>query len=380
MIATTIFWICVAVIVFTYAGYPLLLWMISWVYRPRVQRDPTYTPSVSVLVVAFNEEEKIAAKIQNVLSCEYPADKIELIVCSDGSTDRTNQIVRDHPDPRVKLVALERNVGVNEAFAAGAAQATGEVLVLTDTGGMFERDALRKVISYFADPKTGCVNGRIVFTNPRGTAVGAGYRGYWLVEGVVRVLESRLGIGVVIVGAFEAIRRELFFPVPSAYSNDMTVPMAVWAQRYRVHFETDALLVTPQLKTGKQEFWRRVRTATRGFTSLGFMNSKVPIWKHPVIWSTFIAHKLLRWLTWVFMLGAFASNAFLLDRPLYRFTFALQVVLYAMAALGWLLSLAGKRLRVLSLPYYFCLLQAAGLLAFFQALRGKKIATWKPTD
>jgi len=379
MTAKIVFWLAAGLLFYTYAGYPLLLGLLCLVRRKKGMPEMKDWPSLSILVVAFNEEQQIARKLQNVLSCNYPKDLLEVIVCSDGSTDRTNQIVSNSDDPRIKLAATNDNRGVNEAFANGAKLAKGDVLVMTDSGGLFEPDALRIAVSHFADPTVGCVNGLFDHTNPGDKPVASGYRSYWAVETAVRLLESRLGVGCVIVGAFQVIRRELYRPIDSSLTNDIIVPMEVCARGFRVVYEPKAIVRAPQAKNTKQEFKRRVRVAVRGWSTLPSLLRVVPFWKTPGNWLVLISHKYLRWLTGLLMVALLASNACLLDLPLFRWTLLLQGLFYGVALAGWGVAvLAPKTPQLLILPYYFCLLHTAGIIGLARALARQHIRTWKP--
>jgi cellulose synthase/poly-beta-1,6-N-acetylglucosamine synthase-like glycosyltransferase len=377
--AVAIFWLAAGLLFFTYAGYPLVLALLCLVRRKPPTPEHGEWPRLSVLVVAFNEEGQIERKLRNVLSCRYPPDRLEVIVCSDGSTDRTNEIVRGFGDPRVKLAATKENRGVNEAFAHGAKQAAGDLFLMTDSGGLFEPEALQIAVRHFADPGVGSVNGLFDHANPEGKPVASGYRSYWAVETTVRLLESRLGFGCVIVGAFEVIRRELYRPIDSSMGNDMIVPMELYAKGFRVVYEPRAVVRAPQEKGTGQEFKRRVRVAIRGWSTLPLLLRAVPFWKTPGNWLVLISHKYLRWLSGPLMLAMLAANACLLDRVVYRWVFVLQVVFYGLALAGWVISLLAPRIpRLLVLPYYFCLLHMAGMVGLSRALVGHQVRTWKP--
>ena len=381
IVALVIFWSMVGLLALTYVGYPLLLALAVLVRGKPKPQDPEQWPRISALVVAYNEGERIAEKITNILECDYPSDRIEVIVCSDGSTDDTNRIVEAYDDPRVHLAASPTNVGVNEAFAVGAKVATGDVFLMTDSGAVFQNDAIRKAARHFADPKVGIVSGRIIFENPNKTAIGGGYRSYWVIETTVRRLESHLGLGVVIVGAFEMIRREAYLPVPSEYANDITAPMYTHLLGYRCRYEPEALQFTPQNKTAGQDFGRRTRMSVRAWSNLPYLARVVPPWKDPIPWAAMLIHKFFRYITWAFLVPLLVANAFLLDEHfLYRVTFWAQVAGYAMALVGMVPALLKKSLPPFSMAFYFCLLQGAAMVGFFKALFGHRIRTWKPVD
>ena len=381
MVAQIVFWIAVGLLAYTYIGYALILALLARIKGRPATPECTEWPKLTALAVAFNEEEQILNKVRNILDNGYPEDRIEVIVCSDGSTDNTNRLVEEYGDPRVHLVVSPTNIGVNAAFAMGAKEATGDVFLMTDGGGaLFEPGAIRKVARHFADPRVGLVSGHIRFENPQKSAVGSGYRSYWQMETKVRQWESHLGLGCVIVGAFEMIRREAYLPIPSEYTNDMGAALYAHSLGYQCRYEPEAVLVAQQTKTAGQDLARRTRMAVRGWSSVPYLLGKVPLLKDLGNWLAIISHKYARWFAGVFLVLLLVANAFLLDVPFYQVTFAVQAAGYAMAAVGWLLALLGKRLQPFSLAFYFCLLQTAGLLGLIQALCGKKIGKWVPVD
>jgi len=378
MIPQILFWMCLSAIAFTYIGYPLLIGLLALLKgRPPI-RAVTDWPRVSALIVAHNEEHQILDKIQNVLDCEYPPDKLEVIVCSDCSTDQTNRLVRELDNPRVHLAASDTNVGVNEAFAMGARQAKGEILMMTDSGGKLQPDAIRAAVRHFGDSKVGLVSGRMMHEDPARSAVGSGYRGYWLMETHLRAMESRLGIAVVATGALEFIRSEAYLPIPSLYSNDMGAPMYAHKMGYLCRSEPDAVLVNIQKNTLGQEFTRRVRMVVRAWPSIPYMLGIVPFLKNVGVWIALLSHKYLRWMTWAFMIGMFVTGLFLLDRPVYLALFWAQVAAYALALIGWVMAAASSRFKPFWIPFYFCLLQAAAMTGFVQVMMGRRIKTWTP--
>ena len=379
MAAQIIFWIAVGMLFYIYLGYPLLLGLLVAVKgKPKPPEDGEL-PRLTVLVVAFNEEQGIIRKIENILGNGYPDDKIEIIVCSDGSTDDTNRLVEEYGDPRVRLVASPENIGVNGAFALGAREATGEVQLMTDSGGsLYEPGAILKAARYFTDPKVGFVSGNIMFENPNKSAIGSGYRSYWSVETQVRQMESHLGLLVVTVGIFEMIRRDAYLPIPSEFANDMAAPFYACSLGYKARYETEALAIAQQRKTPGQDLARRIRMAVRGWSSLPFLRRHVPMLRNVRLWGAMLSHKYFRWCTAIFLVAALVANAFLLDTLLYQITFAGQAFFYGLALIGWLLAIPGRRLQPFSLCFYFCLLQIAGLVGMVQALMGKRIGTWKP--
>lgn len=382
MIAAIVFWTAAGLLVYTYLGYPLVLRLLVLVKgrqrRPDTEAD--VLPRVTALVVAHNEEAGILDKINNILDNGYPDDRIEVIVCSDGSTDRTNDLVENHGDPRVRLAASPTNVGVNEAFSMGARLATGNVFLMTDSGGMFRQGAILTAARHFADPRVGLVSGNIYYENRNQSAIGSGYHGYWFIETGVRQLESDLGFSIVTVGIFEMIRKEAYLSVPSQYNNDMAAPIYAWSLGYSCRYEPDAVAVAIQKKTPSQDMQRRIRMAVRGWSSMPFILKHVPLCRHLRIWAALISHKYLRWAGGFALLSLFVANAFLLDHLFYQIAFAGQAAFYLAGLAGWLLASRGKRVGPISLCFYFCLLQLGGMIGLIQTLAGRRYGVWKPVE
>lgn len=380
MIAEVFFWICAGLILFTYIGYPLLLMILNLFVQRKALPETTNWPDISVLISARNAGEAIEAKIANVLANGYPADRIEVIVYSDGSTDDTNQRVREFGDPRVQLVFSEENIGKNALMERAVQAARHEILVLTDYSELFEPNAIQNAVRHFVNPKIGLVSGRIIYGDPLKSNIGAGYVAYWLIENGVRILESNLGYIAVTVGTFEVIRRDAYFPVSSHLNNDMFAPMYARSRGYVCRFEPQAVLTTEQRRNSSQELARRIRMAIRGFSTLGIMWKQIPFFRNPGTWCVTLCHKYLRWMTWLFMIGILVANVFLVWTPLYLFLLAAQLLGYGMAFVGWGLSLCNRRIRIFTMPFYFCLLQVAAFIALFRTIRGHRIGAWKPTE
>jgi cellulose synthase/poly-beta-1,6-N-acetylglucosamine synthase-like glycosyltransferase len=377
-----LFWIGAALFFHAFIGFPLLMALIGAVRRVGSHSNPAHRPPLSVLIVAKNEGPRVLDKIANLRDCDYPKENLEIIVCSDGSTDDTTALVQGLGDPQVKLVELQRSVGVNEAFQAGMVAVTTDLVLMTDTGGKVNREALWLLSRHFADPRVGGVNGRMVFQNPRRSAVGRGYMAYWALERHLKRLESAAGLAITVTGAIAMVRRDCFVPVPSAFSSDLLTPMSILARGKRMLFEPDALLVSPQGKDSPQEFERRVRTSTRGFSALPFTASRVPPLRHPLIWFAVISHKYMKSLAWGPMALMLVGSLWLslTGAPFYAVALGLQAAAYALALVGFLSERLKLKTSVAALPFYFLLLQVASFVGFTRALRGHRVATWTPVE
>ena len=376
--AEVVLWICVTVCVYVYFGYPALLWVLSRV-RERPVRAADHTPLASFVIAAYNEERVIGDKIANTLALDYPEDRIEVLVVSNGSTDRTEEIVRSWNDPRVRLIALPRP-GKMHALNEGAKAATGEILVFTDADFLLDRHTLRLLASKFADPEVGGVCGARNTTVRRegdATSEGEGLYARW--DKWQKTLESRIGSVFAADGLLYAIRRTLYTPIADLHAaDDIWVSTRIPIQGYRLLFEPNATAYELAGVDADQEFKRRIRVtnhSVRGLLTLG-----THLFTHGFYSLELLSHKLVRHLIPFFLVPLFIVSAFLAAyRPIYLLAFSGQVALYALALIGW--ALRGRpigRAKPFFIPYFFCFVNGAALFGVLAILRGSKTEAWVP--
>ncbi|HEX6179495.1 MAG TPA: glycosyltransferase family 2 protein, partial [Thermoanaerobaculia bacterium] len=331
-----VFWISLAVCVYIYFGYPALLWIVSRV-RPRPVREADVTPRATFLIAAYNEEKVIARKIENTLSLNYPADNLEVLVVSNGSTDATAQIVRSWNDPRVRLIDLPQP-GKMAALNEGARAATGEILVITDADFFLDPHSLREIARKFADPEVGGVCGtRSAPKNSAGEATGEGEGMYHRWDRWQKVLESRIGSVFAADGLLYAIRRELYKPVSLAsQADDIAVSTRVVLQGYRLLFEPRATAWEESVIEAREEFRRKIRVTNHSVRALLAIGT--PLFTSGFYSVELLSHKLVRHFIPFFLIPLFVSNAFLIaESAFYAMTFAGQVAIYGLAILGAIL-------------------------------------------
>jgi GT2 family glycosyltransferase len=376
--AEVVFWLCVAVLGYVYAGYPALVTLAARL-RPRPVIRRPIEPSVSVLIVAHDEAERIAARLQNLLALDYPPERLEILVGSDGSTDDTAVRARTWEAKGVRVTACARRRGKPAVLNELAAQARGEILVLGDVRQRWAREALRALVAPFADPTVGAVSGELVLTDDDdATAVGTGVGAYWRYEKAIRVAESRLDSTVGATGAIYAVRRALFEPVPvDTILDDVLIPLRVACRGYRVVFESSALAFDRPASAATEEFTRKVRTIAGNFQ----LFTRHWRWvlcpgRNRLLVQT-MSHKVLRLASPLFLLGAFVSNALLLARWPYAVLLGIQLAFYAAAARGATLPAGAVRPAWVAVPYVFCLLNDATLVAFARFVRGRVRVTWE---
>jgi cellulose synthase/poly-beta-1,6-N-acetylglucosamine synthase-like glycosyltransferase len=367
------------VCLYVYAGYPALLVVLSYL-RPRPVRRGEYRPRITVIIPAFNEEASIAGKIRGTLANGYPEHLLEILVASDGSTDRTNEIVRSLEGPRVHLLALPRN-GKVAALNSAVRYVTGDIVVFTDADVVLDEGALSRLVSNFADPDVGAATGRKAYL--RQTSQSAIERGdglYSRFDEWQKLMESHIGSTIGAHGALHALRRDLYVTVEdTTVADDMAISMQVVLQGKRLVYEREAIARVARPGEVRTEFARKVRIANQVMRAM--FGLKTALWTSGFYSVQLISHKLLRYFVPVFLTLMFVSNAVLaVDSVSWRALLVLQSGFYGAAVAALLLGnrCRGAWLRVLTIPYFFCAVNAGALVALLTLARGRRSATWAP--
>lgn len=379
LLAAIVFWASVGALCYTYAGYPLLLLAVS-LWRARAVKRAAYEPLVSVIITAYNEERDLRAKLLNTLALDYPADKLEIIVASDCSTDRTDEIAREFAAQGVRLHRQTERLGKTAAQNAAVALARGEVILFSDATTLYQADVLRVMMPDFADETVGCVAGRLVYVDPAQTSVGHGARSYWNYETFLKKHESRACSLIGASGCLYAVRRAAYVPMYNEACSDFLIATKMVEQGLRAVYEPGAVCTEETNRRTGKEMRMRVRVITQTFTDL---------WRHRAMMNPLrsgfyavqlFSHKVLRYFVPVFLLALFAASAALAPSSLfYAVCLIAQLLFYALAALGWMLDKAGvRRLRLLALPQYFVLANVASVIACYKFLSGERYARWEP--
>lgn len=374
-----IFWLSLAAIVYHYCGYPLVLLALNrLIKRPPVQ-TAEITPSVSLVISAYNEEEVIQKKVENALAIDYPQDQFEIVVASDGSTDQTCAIVQEYASRGVKLYHSPERRGKNGALNAVAQHVRGDILVFTDANGMFQQNAIRELVQPFADPRVGCVCGELIYRNPNENLVAEGYNHYWRYDQRLKRLETRLLSLLGANGSIFAVRRELNEWLDPRISNDMVLPIKVAARGYAVIYRPEAVSIESGSAGEQEELRRRSRIVARGIMGTLFLLPELLRRGKVLLLFQLFSRKVLRYIFPLLLSALLISNCFL-SGPFYRLTLLAQVIPYALAVLGHYLAQRGMKVRLLSLPYYFCVGNLAALKGLFKVLSFQELATWEGFD
>jgi cellulose synthase/poly-beta-1,6-N-acetylglucosamine synthase-like glycosyltransferase len=370
-----VFWLCACVIVYVYAGYPLVVRVLARFVGKGVARAEIQ-PTVTVVIAAYNEARGIRAKLQNVASLSYSADLVDIIVASDASSDATDEIVKAFDPSRVRLVRVEGRKGKTACQNAAMQSATGEIVVFTDATTRIEPHALSALAANFADPAVGCAAGSLVYETTSSNPTGEGGAAYWSYELNLRRAESALGSLVGVSGCLYAVRRSAYRPIAPELISDFVIALHLHEQGMRTVLEPNAICFEDTLAQGGQELAMRVRVAVRSINALIAERRLLnPLRFGRFAWQLW-SHKVLRYASPLFWIVALATSLALSASPLYLTLFALQVLLIAAGIAGFLLH--AQRPGLLTKPYYFLLTNVASLLAMLRYLKGERIVTWKP--
>lgn len=367
----------VLVIVWVYAGYPLALAATAALRRRPVRRAPIEL-TVSFIICAYNEARDIARKLEETLALDYPADRLEVVVASDGSTDATDDIVRGFA-PRVRLLRVEGRGGKTVAQNAAVASATGDILVFSDVTTLYDRGTLRAMVENFADPAVGCVGGDLHYLKERQNPSAEGRALFWGYERQLRLWESQVHSIIGVAGCVYAMRRSLYVPLDAGAISDFVQPGKVTERGYRTVLEPRALAWEPvESHSLGEELRRRARVITRGLRGAFRMPALLDPTRHPWFAIELWSHRVLRWLVPVFLLVLLAASVVLAGRaPLYRLALGGQLAVYGAGAVAWALERLRVRLPGLFIPLYFCLVNLAPLLALAWLVRGEKKVVWE---
>ena len=377
--SAVIFWGALAAIAYAYILFPLIVLLRGRLFaRPFTQGD--ITPRVSIIVAAHNEESSIGSKLQNMLSSDYPADCLEVIIASDGSDDDTENIVRQFEKKGVRLLSLPRR-GKAHAMNAAVAVSSGEILVFSDANSMYAAGALRALARPFADATVGGVAGDQRYLNDSSAAITAdGERAYWDFDRMLKEAQSQAGNVTSATGAIYAIRRSLFSPVPEGVTDDFVTSTKVIAQGRRLVFAPAAVAFEPVARSGGVEFGRKVRVITRGFQSVLEMRTLLNPFRYGFYAIQLFSHKVVRRLVALPLLVLLVGSLMLWnDGPVYGTVALGQLVVYGCAALGVALSRTRfGRTRILTLPLFFVAVNVAALMAALKLLVGQRVVMWDP--
>lgn len=370
-----LFFLSLLAIFYAYFGYPLSLIIIrQWTPKKNPKRD-RITPSVSFIIAAFNEENRINEKLVNCLALDYPSNKLQILVASDGSTDQTNEIVRSYSGKFIELLEVQHRGGKENAQKEAIPYARGEIIVFSDVATILEQHGLREIISNFADPTVGCVSSEDRLINKNGKPSGEGV--YVRYEMWLRRLESNVNSLVGLSGSFFAARVEVCQDFSGDVQSDFRTLLSSIKLGLRGVSDPRALGIYSNITDEKKEFERKVRTVLRGMTVFFRHSAFLNIFRYGLFSYQFFCHKLMRWLVPIFLVTALVSNTILANFSLFYMVMLLgQLIFYGLGIYGWFTqSLSG----ILKTPMYFLIVNTAIAKAWWQYVTGKRIVLWTPS-
>ncbi len=378
LVAKVFFWSSAAALLYTYAGYPVLVWLVGRV-RPRAVRRAACEPTVSVVITAYNEERDLAAKLENTLALDYPKEKLEIIVASDCSSDRTDEIARSFQSRGVRLHRQVERLGKTAAQNAAVELARGEVILFSDATTLYEPDVLKALAPNFADASVGCVAGRLVYVDPTASGVGRGAKSYWGYETFLKTHESRALSLIGASGCLYAVRRAAYVPLYHEACSDFIIATKMVEQGLRAVYEPAAVCTEETNRRADKELRMRVRVIAQTYSDLWRHRSMLNPARGGFYAVELLSHKVLRYAVPFFLALVLLSSAVLAPGSVFFALLAAGQALFYLAALaGWLLERRGRRVRLLALPHYFVLANLAAVIAFYKFARGERYARWEP--
>lgn len=370
-----IFWTSLALLLYTFIGYPLILKAISTLLPHRDKSGGSDCPAVSILLSVYNEEAVIREKIENFLALDYPEDKLELVIISDMCSDRTDDIIRSIGNPRVTLLVQTERSGKTKNLNRGAREATGDVLVFTDANAMYDRDAVTNLVRHFADPSIGLVTGKSVYIDPAtgGTTSGGVYRRY---EDFIKAGESRVVSIVGADGAIYAMRKTLYEELRPEYINDFIHTIQAVLKGYRAVSDDEAICREEADEDSSGEFRRQTRIMSQSWLIFLSQAGKLAASGSIAYLWALVSHKFLRWLTVPLMILTLFSSLLLSGQGL------LFQAVFAGEMFFVILALCGMRLNsgISRVAYLFTLLHLASVFGLYKYLTGNMYTTWSPRN
>ncbi|MEW6126320.1 MAG: glycosyltransferase family 2 protein [Acidobacteriota bacterium] len=375
--AKFLFWFSIAALLYTFVGYPLAVWMLARFRGRHVSKQP-FTPHLTVIIACLNEEKNIAARIHNLLQSDYPKTHLEIIVVSDGSTDRTVECAESFTSQSVRLLHYPERRGKPSALNLGVQHASGDILVFADARQSFEPQALKELAANFADATVGAVSGSYVISKPGGSTVVEGVGFYWQYEAWIRQNEGRFNSIIGATGAIYAIRKKLWKALPpETILDDVYTPMQIALSGSRVIYEPAAAAHDRAPQSARREFSRKARTLTGNYQLCQLM-PRLLFPNNLLLWQ-FWSHKLLRLAAPILMMILLIANISIclqnagdLAALFYKTALAFQSGFYLSVLFGWLLAKRKIRVKIFNVVYVFSVMNAAAIVGLFYFIFGKR--------
>lgn len=378
------FWLCIALVLYTYIGYGIVIGILVKI-KARFKPAPVYdaeapSPTVAFVVAAYNEEDYIREKIANSLALEYPKDKLRIVFVTDGSSDRTPEIVKEYPD--IALMHEDERRGKIHAMHRAMGHIEEEIVIFSDANTELNPDALQQIVKHYQNPKVGEVAGeKRIKVMEKDTASGAGEGIYWKYESWLKKMDSAFYTVVGAAGELFSIRTKLYVPVPpNSILDDFMLSLRVAQKGYQVKYEPQAQAWEEPSSSVKEEFKRKIRICAGGIQSILWLLPLLNIFRYGWLSFQYISHRVLRWtltpLALVAILGINVGLA-LQGSMFYQVILVLQVGFYLIALLGWWLQKKKLKIKGLFIPYYFVVMNLSVFLGFWRFVKGQQSVMWE---
>ncbi len=379
------FWTSLFIVFYSYLGYGILLWVLvklKKIFRPPSGKDnSTFQPAVALVIAAYNEEDYIEEKIENSLQLNYPKELLELIFVTDGSTDRTPEIISRYPS--IKLLHLPERKGKSAAMNRSIEHIHASIIVFCDANTSLNKDCIKEIVKHYADPKVGGVAGekRIIEKNIN-TAAASGEGFYWRYESFLKKLDSDLHSTVGAAGELFSVRKQLFEPAPEGtIIEDFVQSLKVCTKGYVLRYEPNAYAAEAPSASIEEEMKRKVRICAGAFQAMILLKEIFNVFKYPVLSFQFISHRVLRWticpIALIVILLSKALIVYMGAPAFYLYMLILQCGFYVMAIAGWMLANRRIQVKIFHVAFYFLFMNIAVVLGFRRFLRNKQSVLWE---
>lgn len=372
-----IFWLSFIILVYTYFGYPFLMSILIKFRKVNGINKKRITPKISIVISAYNEEASIKRKLENILSLDYPREKMEIIVVSDASTDKTDEIVKGFTAEGIKLYRINKQSGKIAAYRKALSQIKSEIVVFSDATSVLDEDSLINLISNFNDSLVGCVGGLLKYVNPEKAKVGEGESKYWEYEKMIRKYESELSSLTSVSGTLYAVRKELYpLDMKADLADDLIVPLSVKKQGFRTVLEQEAVCCEFTTLSVREDMAKRARITIQNIRGLLNYADILNLFKYGLFSILVISHKVFRLLVPVFLIIVFFLNfVFSFTSYLFLTLFVFQIIFYVGGIIGYI-QMEKVKSKVINVLFYFCLSNLAIFMGIIEFFKGKKVVTW----
>lgn len=383
------FWLLLFIIVYTYVGYGILLFLIIKIRRffklgNKVNIDPNYEPQVTLFIAAYNEKEYVAAKMKNTLELEYPKEKLNIIWVTDGSDDGTPNLLNGYPNTTV--YHLDERNGKIGAMNRGMEFVKTPIVIFSDANTNLGKESVRRIVNLFSNPAVGCVSGeKRIVDKESDVASGAGEGIYWKYESALKKWDAELYSVVGAAGELFAIRTQLYRHVEKdTLLDDFIISLRVAQEGYTIQYDSEAYAIETASASVREEFKRKIRISAGGIQSIVRLRSLLNIFKYGILSFQYISHRVLRWsltplclILLIPVLSILAFNEGIISFGFYSILFWMQLFFYVAALLGWFLENRETRIKILFVPYYFFIMNLCVILGFFRYLKKSQSVNWE---